>query len=122
MEKDNRLIARQTNLKILVDALCLYMKEYQTDNIELKKPIFTKKCDGPDSSSEIYIYKIHLNKSGKSCDMEYVIAKYDRDNPIRRRMTLKQISTSYIVWVTDRLIGEGFLLPEIKEKYLTLDG
>lgn len=26
MEKDNRLIARQTNLKILVDALCHYMR------------------------------------------------------------------------------------------------
>ena len=120
MEKDNRLIARQTNLKILVDALCQYMKEHQTDIIELKKPIFSKKCDGADSSSDICIYKIYLNKSGKSCDMGYVIAKYIEDNPIMRRMTLKQISTSYIGWVTDCLVEESVLLPTIKENYLTL--
>lgn len=120
MEKNNRLIARQTNLKILVDSLCLYMKEHQRETIELNNPIISKKCDGPDSSSDICIYKIHLNKSGKSCDMEYVIAEYMKDNPIMRRMTLKQISTSYIVWVTDCLVKEGVLPPTIKENYLTL--
>ena len=120
MEGNNRLIARQTNLKILVDALCLYMKEHHTDTIELKKPIFSKKCDGPYSSSDIYIYTLYLNKSGKSCDMGYVIAEYMKDNSIMRRITLKQISTTYISWVTDCLINEGVILPTIKEKYLTL--
>lgn len=117
--EQERVAARQKDLKILVDALCHSMKEKGIKDYSFAKAVGIKKC-GPFCGSYIQVDKLFLKANGKGVDMQYILTDYIGDNPISRRCSIKQVLTSYIEALTDRLIYEGLIEASVKDSMAAL--
>ncbi len=114
-----KVSARQKDLKVLVDTLCRSMKEKGITEYIFGKPLCIKKC-GRDMGSYIQVDKLFLKENGRGVDMQYILCDYIANNPIVRRCSLKQVLTSYIEDLTDRLITEGLIEYSVKDSMIAL--
>ena len=117
--EQEEITARQKDLKVLVDALCLSMKEKGIREFVFEKRMFIKKC-GRNGSGYIFVDKLFLKDNGKGVDMQYILNDYIADNPIVRKCSIKQVLTSNIEFLTDHLISEGLIEASVKESMVAL--
>lgn len=117
--EQEKVTARQKDLKVLVDTLCQSMKEKGIKEYTFGKPMGIKKC-GRNGAGLIFVDKLFLKENGRGVDMQYILCDYIADNPIVRRCSLKQVLTSYIDDLTDRLITEGLIEASVKDSMAAL--
>ena len=117
---NEKLKARQYDLKVLVDALYLSMKNKGIMEYIFQDEPLVKKC-GRREPSYIFIEKLFLKEKGKSVYMQYILSDYIDNNPISRKCSVKQVLTSYITNLTDALIEEGLIDLSIKDKMNALE-
>ena len=114
-----KVAARQKDLKVLVDTLCRSMKEKGITEYIFGKPMCIKKC-GRDMGSYIQVDKLFLKENGRGIDMQYILCDYIADNPIVRRCSIKQVITSNIEFLIERLITEGLIEDSVKDSMAAL--
>ena len=109
-----KLKARQADLKVLVKALYASMASRNLTEYTFSDSLLLEKyCAG--DPGEIFVDKLFLREKSKGVDMQYIIADYINNNPIIRRCTIKQVVSSDIAYLADRLIKEGLIDLSVKE-------
>ena len=107
-------------MKVLVKALYASMASRNLTEYTFSDSLFLDKCSAGDPG-EIFVDKLFLREKGKGVDMQYIIADYINNNPIIRRCTIKQVVSSDIAYLADRLIKEGLIDKSVKESMTALE-